>query len=95
MASGRERQGFACGMALLARLVLAVSAEASPKTTHTHYPSGLPCHAEGMCQCGFDLKPYVLIFLPAAVFQQRQLEVLMVLNSPVSFQFASDHISPS
>lgn len=47
----REWQGFAHGMVLVARLVLAVSVEAGPKRTFTQCPSGLPCHAEG-----FDLK---------------------------------------
>lgn len=46
--------------------------------------SSLPLHAEDKWESGFVLKPYVLIFLPASVCQQRQMEVLQVLSSPIS-----------
>lgn len=92
---GMELRGLCPWHGSGATLVLAALAEASPKRTHTRYRSDLPLHAEGMCEWDFDLKPYVLVFLPAAVWQQRQLEILTDLNSPVSFHFASDHIKPS
>lgn len=95
MARGRDWQRFAHGMAPVVKLVLAASAEASPERTHTCYPSCLPLHAEGTCEWDFDLKPHALVFLPVAVCQRWQLEVLMVLNSPILFQFAPDHINPS
>lgn len=73
-----------CSSGSSVRYGLAAPAEASPMRTCTLPLSSLPLHAEDKWESGFVLKPYVLIFLPASVCQQRQMEVLQVLSSPIS-----------
>lgn len=95
MARGREWKGFAHGMAPVARLVLAVSAETSPERTHACYLSGLPCHTEGTCKWGFDLSHmYSSSFQQSCVSRDswRYLRSSMVLFRSSLLLITSTHL---